>query len=189
MKILLEDVYKKIVNFLNREGFEYIIIGGIAGGVLGEPRVTGDIDIDISLNQGEIPDFLKKAKKAGFKIEEKVCKRQAEKRGVFQIKYGDFHIDFIIASIDLEKEAFRRKKTVRLYNVKAFFPTPEDLILLKIIPAREQDLLDAKKVALRHKGKLDLNYLQTWAKKLSEEAQDVRILNELRRLLRSNRHY
>ena len=155
MRILLEDVYKKAVNFLNREKFEYIIIGGIAAGTLGEPRVTGDIDIDISLEEEKVSDFLKKAKRGGFKVDETRCKRQA----------------------------FRRKKTVRLFNTKAFFPTPEDLILLKIIPARAQDLLDARNVLIRHKGKLDLKYLRTWARRLSDQAQDMRILNELRKLL------
>ena len=51
MKVLLEDVYKKVVTFLNREKFEYIIIGGIAAGILGEPRLTGDVDVDIVLKK------------------------------------------------------------------------------------------------------------------------------------------
>lgn len=111
-------------------------------------------------------------------------RKDAKERGVFQINYGDFHIDFIIASTDLEREAFRRKKVIRLYNIEAFFPTPEDLILLKIISARTQDLLDAEKIGIRHKEKLDINYLEDWAKKLSDEAQDIRILDELHKLLR-----
>ncbi|MBU3933872.1 MAG: nucleotidyltransferase [Candidatus Omnitrophica bacterium] len=184
MRILLEDVYKKVVNFLNKEKFEYIIIGGIAAGTLGEPRVTGDIDIDILLDKNKISDFLRKAKKTGFKVNEQKCRKSTREKGIFQINYGDFHIDFIIASIDLERQAFKRKKTVRLYNIEAFFPTPEDLILLKIIPARAQDLLDAKRVLARHKTKLDMKYLQTQARKLSDEAQDMRILNELRKLLK-----
>ena len=184
MKILLEEVYKKVVDFLNKEKFEYIIIGGIAAGTLGEPRVTGDVDVDILLEKDKIPDFLRKAKEAGFKVDEGKCKRSAKERGIFQINYGDFHIDFIIASIDLEREAFRRKKAVKLYNIEAFFPTPEDFILLKIIPARAQDLLDARRVIVRHKAKLDMKYLRAQAKKLCDEAQDMRILNELRKLLK-----
>lgn len=37
MKVLLEEVFKKVVLFLNQEKLEYIIIGGVAAGVLGEP--------------------------------------------------------------------------------------------------------------------------------------------------------
>lgn len=183
MRVLLEDVFKKVVSFLNKEKTEYLIIGGIAAGALGEPRLTADVDIDIFLDRPEIPEFLKKLKMAGFKVEIKTCQRQAESRGVFQIYCGDFHVDFIIASIDLEREAFRRKQIIKLYGLKVFFPTPEDFILLKIIPGRPQDMLDADRVVIRHKDKLDKKYLLSWAQRLSDEAQNLRVYNELQRLL------
>jgi len=46
MMVLLEEVYKKVVTFLNAEKYKYLIIGGIAAGTLGEPRVTGDEDME-----------------------------------------------------------------------------------------------------------------------------------------------
>lgn len=184
MKVLLEQVYKKVVTFLNKGNHKYLIIGGIAAGVLGEPRVTGDVDVDIMVDPKHIPDFLDKAEKAGFKVSPKKCLTRARQTGTFQINYGDFHIDFIIASTDLENQAFKRRKIIRLYGIKAFFPTPEDLILLKIIPGRKQDLLDAERVTLRHKGKLDVRYLKSWAQKLSDQAEDMRIWHELNSLLK-----
>lgn len=184
MKILLEQVYKKVVTFLNRSKYKYLIIGGIAAGTLGEPRVTGDVDVDIIIDQEDVPDFLDKAKKDGFKVSPKKCLRTAEQTGTFHINYGDFHIDFIIASTDLERQAFNRKKTIKLYGIKAFFPTPEDLIIFKIIPGRKQDLLDAERIVMRHKEKLDIGYLESWARKLSDQAEDMRIWNELKTLLK-----
>jgi predicted nucleotidyltransferase len=81
-------------------------------------------------------------------------------------------------------QACERRKEIPLYGIKAFFPTPEDLILLKIIPGRDKDLLDAKNIVLRHKGKLDINYLKKWAEVFSDEAQDMRICNLLNKLLK-----
>jgi len=187
MRILLEEVYKKVVTFLHRRKYKYLIIGGIAAGTLGEPRVTGDVDVDIELSQEDIVDFLDKAKKAGFKVSKKKCVKTAEQTGTFKINYGYFHIDFVIASTDFENEAFKRRQIVRLYGIKAFFPTPEDLILLKIIPGRDKDLLDAKSIVLRHKGKLDTQYLKSWAAKLCDEAQDTRIWNDLNKLLKDQK--
>jgi hypothetical protein len=184
MRILLEEVYKKVVTFLNRKKYKYLIIGGIAAGTLGEPRVTGDVDVDIMLAKEDIGDFLDKAKKEGFKVSKEKCVKTARQTGTFQINYGDFHVDFIIASTDFENQAFERRKIIRLYGISAFFPTVEDLILLKIVPARKQDLLDAEKVVLRHKEKLDTVYLKRWARKLCDEAEDMRIWNELNRLLK-----
>jgi predicted nucleotidyltransferase len=182
--ILLEDVYKKVVTFLNSEKYKYLIIGGIAAGTIGEPRITADVDVDIVIDKENVPDFLDKAAKAGFRVFKEKCLVSTERTGVFQINFEDFHVDFIIASTSLETAAFERAKTIKLYGIKAFFPSPEDLILLKIIPGRDKDLLDAKSVVLRHKGKLDTRYLRTWARKLCDEAEDMRILKVLNDLLK-----
>ncbi|MBI5573357.1 MAG: hypothetical protein HY919_02220 [Elusimicrobia bacterium] len=180
----LIDVYKKVVLFLNKQKFNYIVIGGIPAGILGEPRATVDVDIDIILNKKDITGFLRKAEKAGFEFDEKKCVERAKQSGSFQINLGEYHIDFIIASIDLEEEAIKRRKIIETHNVKANFPTPEDLILLKIIPGRPKDIIDAENIAQRHSGKLDKKYLLGWSQKLSDEAEDMRIYKEVERLLK-----
>jgi hypothetical protein len=181
----LVDAYKEIVKFLNSGGYTYIVIGGIAASTIGEPRITADVDVDIVLNKEDVPHFLNKATKAGFRVSVSKCLKSAERLGVFQISFGDYHIDFIIASTDLEAQACKRRKAIQLHGVKAFFPSPEDLILLKIIPGRDKDLLDAKSVVLRHKGKLDTRYLRTWARRLCDEAEDMRIWKTLNGLLKA----
>jgi len=179
----LADAYKKIVDFLNSYGANYIVIGGVAASTLGEARVTADIDVDIVIKNKDVPDLLDKAAKAGFKVFKKKCLESVQRVGVFRINFGDYHIDFIIASTDLEEQACERHLSIELHGSKAFFPTPEDMILLKIISGRERDLLDAKGIALRHKGKLDTEYLKTWARTLCDEAEDIRIWNVLNNLL------
>lgn len=183
MKILLEDVYRKIASLLNNGKYKYLIIGGIAAGAIGEPRVTGDIDIDILLGKKECSIFIKKLEKAGFDINKETVKKTLKDTGTFKVYYGGFHIDFIVCSTELEKEALKRSITLNLYKTPAPFPTPEDLILLKIIPGRPQDLLDIENIITRHKKRLNIEYIMNWAKKLSEEAEDMRFHNQLKKLL------
>ena len=171
----LLDVYKKIVAFLNNGEYNYILIGGIAASTVGEARVTVDVDVDIVIEKKDLPDFLNKAKKAGFDVPVKRCIKSAEQMGIFQISSGDYHIDFIIASTDLETQACARRKAIQLHGIKAFFPTPEDLILLKLIPGRAKDIADVEGLITRHGNKLDKEYLKTWAMKLCDEAQDMGI--------------
>ncbi len=182
--ILLEDAYKKIVTFLNKGKYKYIVIGGIAAGTIGEARVTEDVDIDIIIDKKKISGFLDQAAKAGFSFVKTRCLKLAEQTSVFQINYENFRIDFIIATTELEAAAFKRAQKMNLYGIKANFPTPEDLILLKIIPGRDKDLLDAKNIVERHKGKLDKRYLRNWAEKLCDEAEDMRISNVLNQILK-----
>jgi len=115
----LINVYKKVITFLNKEKFEYIVIGGIAVGVIGEPRATGDIDIDIVLEKNDIEKFLGKAKGYEFGFSAKECINRAKETGTFQIKIGEYHIDFIIASIELEKEAIRRRQLVKILGIES----------------------------------------------------------------------
>lgn len=183
MTISLEYVYRKLIKFLNKEKIDYIIIGGLAAGVLGEPRMTGDIDVDVILEKEKLNEFLNKAKKYGFKVNTPKCVKRMKEAGVFQIEYDVLHIDFIVASIDLEREAIKRRKKIRLYNMEAYYPTPENFILLKIIPGRPQDLIDVERVIVRYKDRLDIKYLKDWAQRLSDEAQDMRIYRTLEKVL------
>lgn len=72
---------------------------------------------------------------------------------------------------------------IKLYGMKAYYPTPEDFILLKIIPGRLQDLVDVERVVTRYRDRLNIKYLKTWAQRLSDEAQDMRIYKTLEKLL------
>lgn len=185
--MLLEEVYKKTVSFLNKNGFNYLVIGGIAAGVFGEPRITGDVDFCVFTKKSGIKDFLNKAEKDNFKFDRKEVLKSVEETGTFKIWHGDFHIDFIIASTEFEKSAFQRKQKIVFQNIEAFFPSPEDLIISKIIPGRPQDKVDAEKIVVRNFNQLDIKYLQNWAQKLSDEAEDLRIWNTLEKLLKKAR--
>lgn len=156
----------------------------MAAAVLGEPRFTHDIDIDIVMDPEALPDFLERAKKQGFQVDIETAQSDAKSQGAFRIAGGFFHADFIVASTDLEREAIQRRRRRTLYGVKTYFPTPEDLILLKVIPGRPQDILDAERVARRHRPRLDAAYLRRWSQILSDEAEDLRIYNTVDRLLR-----
>ena len=180
----LHETFNKIVSFLTKEQYDYLLIGGIAVGMLGSPRMTMDIDFSIYLRNAEIKNFLKKAKKAGFYFEEKETIKRIKETGTFKILHDDCQIDFIIVSSDFEKEALKRKQKLRAYDIDAYFPTPEDLILFKIVPARHIDMSDIERIIERYHGKLDTKYIINWAQKLSDEAQNMRIYNTLQKLLR-----
>jgi hypothetical protein len=179
----LAEIFRKIVNFLEENNIDYLIIGGIASSTLGYPRLTQDIDICIFIKRKEIKQFLKGIKKAGFLFDEKSVASRIKETGTFQIRHGQLHIDFLIASTEFEKSALHRRQNLKVYDIYAKFPTPEDLILFKIIPARHIDLADIENIAIRHKNKLDKKYLLDWAMKLADEAQDMRIYEDIKKLL------
>lgn len=182
----LDLLYVNLISLVEETRTPYIVIGGLAVGVIGEPRLTHDIDLIVFLAIENIQAFLEKSKKRGFIFNDKEVFKEIRSTGTFRLNYGLFHADFIIASTRLEKNALKRGQKIMLFGKKAVFPSPEDLILLKIIPGRERDLLDAKSIVKRHFDKLDKRYLEKWSMKLSDEAEDLRVYNQIKRLIREN---
>lgn len=172
----------KIIRFLDKEKIPYFVLGGLAVGVMGEPRFTHDIDLDIFLQDQETGIFIKRLKEV-FKFNAKQAMLNVSQFGTFRLSYKTVQIDIIIASTELEREALRRKRRVDFFDLATSFPSPEDLVLLKLIPGRPKDLLDAESVVIRQKGKLDAAYLEKWARYICEESQDFRILNQLKKML------
>lgn len=179
----LPEIFRKTISFLETEGNAYLVIGGIAAAVLGYPRLTQDIDICIQIKKKEVLQFLKKAESHGFTFNKKEVIKRIKETGTFQIKAGDFHVDFLILSTEFEKSALRRRQKIVVYDIPASLPTPEDLILFKIVPARYIDLADVENIAKRYFDKLDKKYLTEWAQKLSDEAEDMRIYNQIKKIL------
>lgn len=64
-----------------------------------------------------------------------------------------------------------------------FLPTPEDLIVLKIIPGRPKDLLDAESVYIKNKQSIDVKYIERWAQWFTGEAQDMTIYNNYKKVI------
>ena len=181
-----ESLVLKTISFLEKNKIQYLILGGIAVGVLGEARFTSDLDLDIFISKEVVPEFLKKIQKAKFKVNFAEALKNVQTFGSFRFFCQELPVDVILASTELEKSALSRKKSLSLFNRKMSFPSPEDLILLKLIPGRPKDLLDVESIVIRHKEKLDLKYLHKWIQKICEEAEDFRILHQFNKLIKSN---
>jgi len=182
-KLTLDQFYTNIIDFLEESKSTYVIIGGLAVSLIGEPRMTLDVDLILSLPKDEIKRFLMNVANKGYELNIQKESKRIEDTGTFRFSMGFFHADVILASSTFEDSMFKRRKRLELAGRKAYFPSPEDLILLKIVAGREKDMLDAKSIAIRHKNKLDQKYLEKWAQKLSDEAQDMAIWNRLSKIL------
>ncbi|MBI4669325.1 MAG: hypothetical protein HY747_09115 [Elusimicrobia bacterium] len=179
----LGRAWTKTIRLFEKTKTPYVTIGGLAVAVVGEPRATVDLDFDVKIERtsvDKISAFIETAAKLGFKVDKKQVLEDAACGGAFCLSCYGKRIDFILASTLLEEDIFKRRQKILLLGSKAYFPSPEDLILLKIVPGRTQDLADIEKIVSRHRGRLDLEYLLGWGRKLSDEAENFRIYNTLK---------
>lgn len=184
-KTSFETDIVKTIQFFNTQKLDYLVLGGVAVGILGEPRFTLDLDLDLFVAKNELPPVLEKLKKAGFKFSKKEVLKNVETFGTFRMVCQKTQIDVILASTQLEQSALKRCKAIKLFEMSMNFPSPEDLILFKIVPGRPKDIVDAETVIVRNRKKLDVPYLKKWAQLLSDEAENYRIFHTLEKLLSS----
>ncbi|MBI4714813.1 MAG: hypothetical protein HZA19_01855 [Nitrospirae bacterium] len=149
--------------FLEEAGMDYMLVGGLAVGIWSQPRATVDVDFLVSLGPADFPDLKESLRKSDrfvfihdspFRFERLSMLRATLKKDT------DISVDFLFADDDFKREALSRKRSVKVEDFRVWIPTPEDLILLKLLSGREQDRLDAKNVYEQQKGRLDLGYLK-----------------------------
>jgi len=159
--------------FLQGRGTRFLVIGGLAVVVVGEPRTTADADVIAFVSQTEAELLIAQAAEAGFELREDVERRRLEETGTMRFRKGRYQIDLITASLPFEEEAYRRATFHQLFGVLLPFPTPEDLILFKILAGRDKDILDATGIVRRHIERLDTAYLEKTLQPLCELAENM----------------
>ncbi len=174
------------VDLLDRAGAPYLIIGGLAVAVIGEPRMTGDIDVIAFVDLERAEQLIAVAITAGFEAAADERQRLHE-TGTLRFSKAGFQLDVILASLPFEDAARARARPGRLFGRRVPLPTPEDLILFKVLAGRDKDLVDAVGIARRHYGALDRAYLTTTLDAICDLAEDVAPRQRLDAVLRKAR--
>ena len=81
----------------------------------------------------------------------------------------DISVDFLFADDEFKNRALQRKETVKVKDFSVNISSPEDLILLKLLSGREQDMLDAEKIIKIQKENIDMEYIKEWLQRLGIE--------------------
>lgn len=183
----IELQLKYLSKLLKAIDAEYAIIGGIAVSVYGEPRATFDIDVSIVFNIGDMDFFLKNAKKYGFTPLPGDIDNFVKTTAVIPMEFSKDNMfgrcDFIIAQNSLEFSAIKRARFKKLFSMKIKLITPEDLVLHKITSSRARDLEDLHGILIRQSGRLDMEYINSWLKKVAIANKQPKLLNVFKKLL------
>lgn len=176
---------RQAFEFLEHRNVRYLVIGGLAVVVVGEPRTTADADAIVFVSPAEAESLIREAAAAGFDLREDVERERLSRTGTMRFRRGLFQLDLITASLAFEERARERATRHELFGVSLPFPSPEDLILFKILAGRDKDLLDATGIASRHRDRLDVPYLETTLREICEAAEDASLWTRLQRVLAS----
>lgn len=170
------------LDLLKAKRARHVVIGGVAVTAVGEPRFTADLDVILFVAVERLEALLTYAIAHGFTADIPTEIAAAREGGSVRLARGRFHFDLILRSLFIEDLAYDHSRNRRLFGRMVRFPSPEDLLVLKIVAGRPRDLLDAEGIMRRHGGKLDHKYVETTLSKVCDLAEDHAFLARWRRL-------
>jgi len=91
-------------------------------------------------------------------------------------------VDVVFGALAFEKEAIARVTWVELGDVHVPLPLPEDLIVLKAVAHRPQDLADIEAILAAH-PKINVRRVRRWVREFASVLEMPEIINDLDALL------
>jgi len=180
---VFEALLKLLARELDRAQIPYMVIGGQAVQLYGEPRMTRDIDLTLGLGSEGLARVLAvcgacglkplSADPAGFVRETMVLPALEERSGI--------RVDFVFSVTDYERQAINRSRPVELGGVSVRFAAVEDIVIHKLVAGRPRDLEDVRSIVIKNPG-IDRTYVEEWLGGF-DRALDRDITSSFRRLL------
>jgi predicted nucleotidyltransferase len=162
-QLMFESLLQKISHELDRLHIAYMLIGGQAVLLYGEPRLTRDVDITLGVGPDRLPEILGIAQAANWRVLVESPERFVAQTMVLPClePTSNIRIDFIFSVSAYEQEALTRARRVGIGSAEVCFASIEDLIVHKIVAGRPRDLEDLKGILLK-KPVLDVKYIRYW---------------------------
>lgn len=181
-----QGLIARIARALSGREIPFMLIGGQAVLLHGEPRLTQAIDVTLGVSPDRLPDVMAGAEATG--LVPLPSDPQAFVRETFVLPCEEVgtgvRVDFIFSTSSYEAQAIARAVRVEIEGEDVPFASAEDLLLHKLFAGRPRDLEDAEGVVRRKGPEIDWDYVRRWAEEFArvpgrEEMPDR--VEELRR--------
>jgi hypothetical protein len=165
---MYDDLLGKIANSLDAAGIPYMVIGGQAVLLYGEPRFTRDIDVTLGAGTERADELIRLVNAQGWKLRPGVSREFLTTAMVLACEdpSSGLYIDFIFSVSD-EREALGRARTVRRGNAGVRFASAEDVVIHKMVAGRPRDIEDVRVILLKQRT-FDVEYTRRWLHWLDE---------------------
>lgn len=179
-----EGALRALARWLESEAVPYTVIGGLAVSLLGQPRVTQDIDVTVWLGERSLDSFVRSGEHHGFVPRILDAVGFAARARVVLLRHGEsgISVDVSCGALPFEQEMIERAGPVEVGGLRVKVLTPEDLIVMKVVAQRAKDLNDVEAL-LRTYRDLDLKRIRYWTREFATALETPEIVNSLERIL------
>ena len=160
------EVLKDVCARLERAGIAYMLTGSLAMSYYAQPRMTRAIDLVIAVEPQDA-EGLAQAFEPDYYVPREHIEQSIRTRGMFNLLHLDsvVKVDMIVRKAEPYRHAeFERRRRVALPSVEAWIASKEDLILSKLVWAKDSDSeLQRRDVRTLLSSGADLDYIRGWA--------------------------
>ena len=173
----LKKLFDYVTQALEDLGIPYMVVGGFAAIFYGEPRMTIDIDIVVDMERKHVEPLVQTFAFPDFYISREGVLDALRRRYPFNIIQSSTgaKIDMMPLPRDVySRIAFRRRKRLSIDESgrSAFFITPEDIVIAKLLAFRttgsDKHIRDARGVL-----QIQWDYLDFVVLRKTADAEDV----------------
>lgn len=183
---MFEKIISSIGSALEGRNIPYMLIGGQAVLLYGEPRLTRDIDVTLGVDVDKLQDILSLAGDLALKILPENVETFVNETMVLPLIHEEtgIRIDFIFSFSPYEQLALGRARKIRILERDVYFASPEDVVISKIVAGRPRDMEDVSGIMLRMPD-IDIAYIQQWLNDFSAALGDDEIKKRLESIIKT----
>ncbi len=167
---MFQQLLERIAAGLDARGLPYMVIGGQAVLLYGEPRLTRDIDITLGVGPERWRELLEMSQALGWQVLVEAPEEFVRQTMVLPCldPGSGIRIDFIFSLSSYEQEALERARPVTVGQTTVRYASLEDLVIHKVIAGRPRDLEDVRTVLLKN-PQADQAYIRRWLKEFEAD--------------------
>lgn len=180
-----QDALAATQQLLDELGGKGVIIGGVAVGLIAEPRMTQDVDAMLLLDIDDLPTLLTTAEKCGLvpRISDVVAFARRSRVVLLSHAATGTDVDISLGMLPIEWEIVERAQRIDAGGLFVRLPTPEDLIILKAIAHRPKDLLDIQTIVETY-PQLDRKRIERWMRDFADTLELPELWDDIVPLLK-----
>jgi hypothetical protein len=173
-----------LVRWLDAANVPSMVIGGVAASVLGQPRLTRDVDALAILPEERWASAMDAATRFGIVPRIDNPLEFARRSRVLLMKHlaSGIDIDLTFGGLPFEEDAVSNSGRHEIAGLSVRLPRVEDLLIMKAIAHRPKDLQDIEGLLNAH-PRADVGRVRQWVREFSAAAGMSDMLDEFDKLL------
>ena len=179
----IDEILLLVCGFLDEEGIDYVMVGGLVVNFHGLPRTTMDIDLILRIDEEDMPKLVEFLRRNDFFASVGDLKEalKTHTHCTVQDRKSMIRLDLKGIYDEMDRRTFERRMSFKYKGTEIYIASAEDTIANKLVFGSEQDLKDAEGIFIRQLGKLDMKYLEEICREMGVEEELAELEREVRK--------